>query len=443
MQGNGSSAPIITDLIGCHRCGAEATVRTGKEYLCARCAVAGPAASSGDPPTVLCDLCDRESLVRLRERFLCAHCALAVLSVSANNVGGLMDLSVGALDAFVEGEHEPVLAHGLEVGRLAREGTVRLADVAAVHHAALARSMRSAGDALECVRRVEGGAVIFNLWAMAFDTRLGELERQNEVLTRMSEGLERQIEELDRERDEILRMLRRTEADRRWAIRRLTDAKEQERRRISLDLHDDALQALVGIRMRLEAVRRREEDSARRAELEELEATTHLCVGRLRALMFELRSDLLERHGLAGTLRQLFRRTAEQFGVVVELHDRLTHEPELVVRTNLYRIAQEAVANVRKHAQASRVEVTLEELDEGIQVTIRDDGMGFSPEAVVPSAEHLGLEAMRERARLSGGWLRVDSAPGAGTTVTSWAPTRVPDVGGPAAAMPTMGSKSG
>jgi signal transduction histidine kinase len=439
MEANGSSSPIVTDLIGCHRCGAEASVRAGKEFLCARCAEAGAGAAPNDQTIIVCDLCARESLVRLRERFLCAHCALAVLSVSADDVDGLVDLSVRALDEFANGEHGPVLAHGPKVGRRAREGTVRLADVAAVHHAALARSMRSAADPLECVLHVEGGGVIFNMWATAFDARLGELERQNEVLTRMSEGLERQIEELDREREEILRVLRRTEADRRWAIRHLIDAKEQERRRISLDIHDDALQAMVGVRMQLEAAKRREEDSGRRAHLEELEKTTLSCIGRLRALMFELRTDL-ERRGLAETLRQLLQRTAEQLDLVAELDGRLTHEPEVVVRTNLYRIAQEAVANVRKHAQASRIEVALEETDGGIQVTVRDDGMGFCPEAVVPSAEHLGLEAMRERARLSGGWLRVDSAPSVGTTVTFWAPTRIPDVVGPSAARSPTGS---
>jgi signal transduction histidine kinase len=90
----------------------------------------------------------------------------------------------------------------------------------------------------------------------------------------------------------------------------------------------------------------------------------------------------------------------------------------------LYRIAQEAIANVGKHADAANVTVSLRDREGGYLVQIADDGIGFSPEEVKPVAGHLGLTAMRERATLAGGWLRIDAAPGEGTTVEAWIPTR-------------------
>ena len=173
-----------TDLleVRCHRCGAKASVRSGREYLCPPCAELCADASS-DLALVMCDLCDRESLVRLGEQFLCASCAMDVLRESVED----LDAAAGARSAnpveiLTWGEPETVLAHGLEVGRMVREGTMQLVDAAAAHHQALARSMKRARDTAECVRRVEAGAVLFNVWAFSFDARLDDLEEENRAL---------------------------------------------------------------------------------------------------------------------------------------------------------------------------------------------------------------------------------------------------------------------
>jgi hypothetical protein len=89
------------------------------------------------------------------------------------------------------------------IGRLARDGAVRLSDIAAAHHQALARSMERARDAAECLQRVEAGAVLFDVWAASFDARQEELELKNAVLIRLSEGLDRQVDELCREQEEM------------------------------------------------------------------------------------------------------------------------------------------------------------------------------------------------------------------------------------------------
>jgi len=140
-----------------------------------------------------CAICDRESLVRLGEQFLCASCAMNVLRDSVEDFEGLTTTrSLQPIELLTGGEPESVLALGLEVGRMVREGTMHLVD-AAVHHQALARSMRGARDVDECVRRV--GAVLFNAWAFSFDAPLDDLVRRNRALLLVLQELERHVAE--------------------------------------------------------------------------------------------------------------------------------------------------------------------------------------------------------------------------------------------------------
>jgi signal transduction histidine kinase len=105
------------------------------------------------------------------------------------------------------------------------------------------------------------------------------------------------------------------------------------------------------------------------------------------------------------------------------LEDRLSIEPPEETSLIVYRIVQEALTNVRKHARAQVARVTLEDRDGGVLARVTDDGIGFSVETVTPAPGHLGLTAIRERAELGGGWLRITSLSKAGTTVEFWIPT--------------------
>ena len=155
-----------------------------------------PRSTSNGALMVLCDRCDRESLVRLGEQFLCASCAMNVLRESVEDFEGSATIgSLQPIELLTSGEPESVLAHGLEVGRMVREGTMPLVEAAAAHHQALARSMRGARDVDECVRRVEAGAVLFNVWAFSFDARLDDLERRNRALVLVLQELERHVTE--------------------------------------------------------------------------------------------------------------------------------------------------------------------------------------------------------------------------------------------------------
>lgn len=179
----------------CDRCGGTASVRSGRDFLCTTC-VALNADVLADEALVVCDRCDRESLVRLGEQFLCASCAMNVLRESAEATEGLTTTrSLQPIELLTCGEPESVLAHGLEVGRMVREGTMPLVEAAAAHHQALVRSMRGARDIDECVRRVEAGAVLFNVWAFSFDARLDDLERRNRALLLVLQELERHVAE--------------------------------------------------------------------------------------------------------------------------------------------------------------------------------------------------------------------------------------------------------
>jgi PAS domain S-box-containing protein len=225
------------------------------------------------------------------------------------------------------------------------------------------------------------------------------------------------------ELQESLDVLRETMKQRQALLVRLQRAQEEERERIAGDIHDDSIQVMAAVGMRLSILRRRLIDPRQREAVDQLGDTVQLAIGRLRHLLFELRPPALDRVGLAAALRLYLEGLREESGTQAVLTDRLIQEPPLDARIALYRVAQEALANVRKHAQAHHVEVLLEERDRGVCVRIRDDGRGFSPdEADRHRPGHLGLTAMRERTQTMGGWLRLDSAPGSGTTVEFWMP---------------------
>jgi signal transduction histidine kinase len=159
--------------------------------------------------------------------------------------------------------------------------------------------------------------------------------------------------------------------------------------------------------------------------LEELEETVVLSIARLRHLLFELRPPVLDREGLAPAIRVYLEELHKETGLAYEIDNRLLMEPPEDTRRILYRITQEALTNVRKHARARRVTVLLDEEERGFRIRVRDDGQGFSmeePEQQAPG--HLGFTAMRERAELAGGWWRVASSPRQGTAVEFWLPAR-------------------
>jgi signal transduction histidine kinase len=413
-----TNASIALRAIGCHRCDAEAGVRLGREFLCGSCALQG-LGSDLERPVVLCDVCQRESTLRLEERFLCGRCALALLCLDAEAEPDVTRGFAAALSSVVVGQQEPELDAAWEIARGTRDGVLSVAEASAMYHRALVEriGIRHSGP----LRWLRAGSTVFGTYAAAVDGHVRALEEEAAGLSAEVAALEELVDDHRREREELAIRLRRAEAERSSLIRHLTSAKEDERDRIAEEIHDDTVQTLVAVQMRLQTLGTRFVDTAAAGALAELARVTTESIGRLRTLMFELRSDLLDRYGLTGTLRELLGRTEDQFGIGARLDDRLSCEPAPDVRTNVYRIAQEAITNVRKHARASSLTVRLDDRDGGVMLTVRDDGTGFDVEAA-SSDEHAGLRFMCDRAERAGGWLRLTSGEGLGTEVACWIP---------------------
>ena len=203
---------------------------------------------------------------------------------------------------------------------------------------------------------------------------------------------------------------------------------EEERRRIAADIHDDPIQAMSAVDLRLQLLAASPEKAAA-PELTELHETVTQSIERLRSLLFELRPTALDREGLIAALNVYLAHTGSVPGWSYEVVDALDAEPPPEMRAVLYRVAQEAVTNARTHAGATRVDVNVTGSRDGVTIEVRDDGRGFDvEEAMRPRPGHLGLSTMIERAELLGGRCHVSSDPGRGTVVTCWLPW---EAGGP------------
>jgi signal transduction histidine kinase len=194
----------------------------------------------------------------------------------------------------------------------------------------------------------------------------------------------------------------------------------EERQRLARELHDSVSQALYGIALgsrTAHALLDRQDSRERVAEwLEYVLSLAEAGLTEMRSLIFELRPESLETEGLIAALKQQAAALEARHEIPVRT-TLLGEEPDLPLETKetLYRIAQEAMHNTVKHARASKSDLRLACDAPGITLEISDDGAGFDPQA--DFSGHLGLKSMRERAARLGGTLRVESAPGEGTTI--------------------------
>lgn len=198
---------------------------------------------------------------------------------------------------------------------------------------------------------------------------------------------------------------------------------EEERKRISRELHDEVGQALAAINTHLALVQRErigEQDSVFRTGIADVEKLLVGAIERMHSFARALRSAALDDLGLLPALRAYLKDYAERTGLLVRFERAARDAPlNAEQKTALFRIAQESLANVAKHAQATEVVVTLGSTKDGIQLRIKDNGKGFAMKQQRAATEknRLGLLGMQERVRLVNGRCLVQSAPGCGTTV--------------------------
>ena len=249
--------------------------------------------------------------------------------------------------------------------------------------------------------------------------RIDEIRRLQDELEAHNEDLERTVEERTEELRTVISDLEEIDRQRRRLLEHVVRATEEERQKIANDVHDDPVQKMIAVKMRLELLRKTHPG------IEDVEHALEVVSGSitsLRHLLFDLRPPILDEEGLAPAIRSFLENAEPPFRWRVD--DHTTSQPSTQTRLILYRIAQEALTNARKHSGAARVEVLLRDHEDGVEMEISDDGVGFLPQdAIVAAPGHMGLAAMRERAEMAGGRCELRSLPDAGTTLMVWLPS--------------------
>ena len=318
-----------------------------------------------------------------------------------------------SVDGFVGARDREVFgAHGAELETLKRR-VLEGADTARAEVPLEIDGVERDFDVFACPRLDAQGRITGVSSAM---TDISEQKEASRALERFSSELEQLVQERTVALAHANAQLQQTSAERGRLYQALLGSQERERARLSRDLHDQIGQALTGVMLMLDE---RVANAAGRAEAKTLVAQT---IDDVRRLSRALRPSVLDEVGLEAALRQQAREVSERTGVKVEvlvhLREALPEDYEIA----LYRVAQEALTNVVRHARAHHASIVLTSSREAIRLTVEDDGRGFEPEARV--SDHLGLAGMRERVELLGGTLRIEAAHGEGTTIHVRLPLR-------------------
>ncbi|HEU4994127.1 MAG TPA: PAS domain S-box protein [Gemmatimonadaceae bacterium] len=260
-----------------------------------------------------------------------------------------------------------------------------------------------AEDVTCCMTALDGRAAAPDVrhWAAEIVLRAEELQRSNERLR----------EEMDDRR--------RLEEQRAELMRQLVLAQEAERRRVARELHDGLGQHLTALQLGLEAMTGSIPcASEMHGRLSRLQALAHTLDHEVDRIAADLRPAVLDDLGLDDALRRHVREWEQQTGVTTDIHTRgLEERVAPVLETTVYRIVQEALTNVRKHARATRAGVVVERRDGRLVAIVEDNGVGLAAATGTGPRAGLGLSTMRERAVIVGGDFQVESVPGVGTTV--------------------------
>jgi len=206
-------------------------------------------------------------------------------------------------------------------------------------------------------------------------------------------------------------------------VRRVVEAQELERRRLARELHDETGQALTSILLGLKSLEQSVESEDALAAVDSVRELVVSTLQDVRRLAVELRPTALDDFGLVPAIERLAENFREQSGLHVDLEAQLGEERlPSEVETALYRVVQESLTNIVKHAGAKRVSILLARKDGTVVAVVEDDGSGFDPD--IAREDALGLAGMRERIGLVGGRLQIESAVGAGATLVAEVPVR-------------------
>jgi signal transduction histidine kinase/ligand-binding sensor domain-containing protein len=272
--------------------------------------------------------------------------------------------------------------------------------------------------------RVGGAIAVLGLVSTAFRARMRSLERRNRELLSLQAAREKALLEARASQEALHGAYGRLRA----LTRQLEDAKEEEKRRIARELHDEMGQLLSAIKIDLKALRRLPALSDERGgRIADAIALVDSMIGHVRAMALDLRPPLLDELGLVPAVRGYAEGQSVRTGVAIGVEANAgaeTLRPDTAIAA--FRIVQEAVSNTLRHASAGRITVSVRTDEKRLLLSVRDDGRGFDvAEALRRAAtgRHLGLLGMRERVEALGGRLEIDSAPGQGTEIRASVPS--------------------
>ncbi len=268
-------------------------------------------------------------------------------------------------------------------------------------------------------------------------SRLAEAARavgRGELSQRVDVGDESEVGQVAVAFNAMTEKLQEKEAERRQLLAKVMAAHEDERKRIARELHDEAGQALTSLLLGLKHLEDGSMDSSNKAKAAELRSLTARTLDLMRDMALELRPSTLDHLGLVAALERYVAEYGRKHGLEADFDagglDGARLGPQ--TETALYRIAQEALTNVVRHARARGVSVLLESRSSRAILIVEDDGVGFNVEAVRhfrTAAGNLGIRGMEERALLVGGRLTIESKPGNGTAVFVEVPLEADDEG--------------
>jgi two-component system sensor histidine kinase UhpB len=258
------------------------------------------------------------------------------------------------------------------------------------------------------------------------------------VMSRVEAGersLRAPLTGFDREADQLAQtfntMLEAIDDANRQRATQIINAMEEERKRIARELHDETSQVLTSLLISLAILEESVTTPQARDRIAETRTLAHRTLRAIRNLSIDLRPSALDDLGLLPALRWYIKEYQQKFSIAVDFQatgfkERLPAETE----TALYRIVQESLTNIAKHAHAHHIDIILHEATDAVRATIRDDGIGFDPTLLqkVPGSGHergWGVVGMYERAHLLDGKLTIESHPGKGTTVQAYIPRHI------------------
>jgi len=242
-------------------------------------------------------------------------------------------------------------------------------------------------------------------------------------LAGMAAGFLWQYKEAEEELGRTAERLEEAMAARRHLLNNIAAGGDEARRRFASALHDDSLQLLTGAELQLERLRAEASGNPQAVQLEDLNLTLRKVEDSLRRLLINVSPEPLHLPSdLGEAISERLESMRVRAGIETHHDSRLPRDIPDAIQAIVLKNVAEALTNVEKHAHATRVSVVAEKADGGVRAEVIDNGTGFVIAESLRVPGHIGLVALRERAQLAGGWCRIESDPGTGTTIEFWVP---------------------